>query len=658
MADLMNKDITKGKKYSWRFIVLLAIPVLLFLLSLILSEYFPLVRIISLFLVFLISGMGFAKFFKETFKYDNQLDFIINSLVLGTFLSVLLLLILGVFGVVYTDTFLIVFFSVLSVVSLLYTIFSKKDSDLEKIFDKRFQLLDVLWGSLFLLLFYFLIQICLEQFFPSWDSFTFWAVDAKYLFENLQLRDVSFNLLGEVSYSSFYPLYSFLVYKVLGGIYEQFASIITVFFSFLSCLLVFKRVYKQPSKKLKSFLYLFLLIVPIIFLSIQSVIVTLYSDVLCSFLVLLFAVVLLQSEVRVEVYYKRLLLLPVIAISLFLAKSPYGVVTAFLLLVFFLYDIRYWIKNFQALKKQYKIVLVLLFLLFFFFVQQKYLSQFKDTNIVETTSEAIRIASLKEYALYVESVIKFILGDAPYILFLLIVFFCSLAFGSFEASRKNKYFLAILVLGTLFIPLFFYVIRLGSLTSRSLLRYMGMSFFTCSYALTYMRIKSSEKDGRLYNILFILFTLLSGLFLLSQTYLRYNLNLKLEPHSGRYQDSRWQKGYSSIAKKVESYLPSKDAKVLIIDEGNMRLGNKGIPAIYVRYYMSNFSTGGQYSVSIEAISKTIEESATNYILILGYDGYWSECSNLSKGETYLIRKDDLNFSDACPVKEVTHTIVP
>ncbi|MGI6443882.1 MAG: hypothetical protein ACOX06_02645 [Candidatus Dojkabacteria bacterium] len=657
MVNFVKKDITKEKKYSWRFILLLAIPVLLFLLSLILSKHFPLVRIISLILVFLFSGMGFAKFFKETFKYENQLDFVINSLVLGTFLSVFFLLMLGMIGVVYTDTFLIIFFSSLSVTSLLYTILSKKDSDLEKFFDKRIQLLDILWALLFLLLFYLLTQICLEQFFPNWDSFTFWAIDAKYLFENMQLRDVSFNLLREVSYSSFYSFYFLLIYKVLGGIYEQFASIITVYFALLSCLLVFKRIYKQPSKRLKSFQYLFLLLVPIIFLSIQNIIVTLYVDIFCSFLVLLFTVVLLQSRVTVDEYYKRLFLLSVIATGLYLAKSPYMVVTIFLLLVFILYDIKYWIKNFQQLKKQYGIVLVILLLGLLFAIQQKHLSQFNVAGIMETTSKLIRIASLKDYSVYIESVLKFIMENAPYIFFLYVAFFCSLAFGFFKVSRKTKYFLAILVLGTLFIPLFFYVIRLGGLTSKSLLRYMGISFFACSYAFTYMRIRSSKNKEILYNTLFILFTILAGLFLLSQIYLKYNLNFKFEPHSGRYKDSKWQEGFYKIAEKAESYLP-RGSKVLIVDEVGAQLGNMAIPAIYVRYYMSNSSVGGQYTTPIEVISKTIEESAADYILVLGYDGYWSKCSSLSIGETYLIKKEDLNFSNACPIEDVTHVLVP
>lgn len=657
MANLMNKDITKGKKYSWRFIVLLAIPVLLFLLSLILSKSFPLLRIISLFLVFLISGMGWAKFFKETFKYENQLDFVINSLVLGTLLSVFLLLMLGMVGVVYTDTFLIVYFSVLSATSLLYTIFSKKDNDLEMAFDKRIQLLDILWIAVFLLLFYLLVQICLEQYFPNWDSFTLWAVDARYLFENMRIRDATFDLLNNFSYSSLYPMYSFLIYKVLGSIHEQFASIITVYFSFLSCLLVFKRIYKQPSKRLKSFQYLFLLLIPIILLSIQNLIVTLYSDVFCSFLVLLFIVVLLKPKTTEDGYYKRLFLLPVIAISLYLAKSPYMIITVFLLLIFALYDIEYWIKNFQQLKKKYSIVLVILVLSLFFFIPLKYISQFQDISVAEVTSKVTRIASLKEYALYLESVIELVLGDAPYILFLYMAFFCSLAFGSFKVSRRTKYLLAVLVLGTLFIPLAFYVIKLRSLTSRSLLRYMGMSFFACSYALTYIRIRNSEKEGVLYNIVFILFTLLSGLFLLSQVYFKYNLDFKLEPHSGRYQDFRWQKDYYKIAETVKSHIP-KDAKVLIVDEVNTQLGNMRIPAIFVRYYLFKTSAGGQYTAPKEKISTTIKESNADYILILEYDGYWPECLDLSPKGTYLIKKENLNFSNACPIEKVTHVIIP
>ncbi len=653
----MKKEITKVKKYSWRFVLLIVVPVLLFLLSVLLYKYFPLVSIISLILVFLISGMGFAKFFKETFKYDNQLDFIINSLVLGSFLSVFFLLMLGMVGVIYTDTFLIIYFVVLSIASLLYTILSKKDSDLEKAFDKRFQLLDILWVLLFVLLFYLLVQICLEQFFPHWDSFTFWAVDSKYLFENMRLRDWKFDVLTYFSYSSFYSFYSFLIYKVLGGIYEQFASIITVYFSFLSCLLVFKRIYKQPSKRLKSFLYLFLFLVPIIFLSIQNIIVTLYSDVFCSFLVLLFTAVLLQSKVTVDGYYKRLFLLPVIAIGLYLAKSPYVVVAAFLLLVFVLHDIKYWIKNFQQLRKQYGIVLVILLLGLLFAIQQKHLSQFNVAGIMETTSKLIRIASLKDYSVYIETVLKFIMENAPYIFFLYIAFFCSLAFGFFKASRKTKYFLAILVLGTLFIPLFFYVIRLGDLTSRSLLRYMGMSFFACSYAFTYMQIRVSKNKEVLYDILFMLFTLLSGLFLLSQIYLKYDLNFKLEPHSGRYKDFQWQESSYNIAEQVKSHL-SKDSKVLIVDEVGVRLGNMAIPAIYVRYYLSNYSTGGQYTTLNERINTIVEKSAADYILVLGYDGYWSQCSSLSIGETYLIKKDDLNFSNDCPIENVTYVISP
>lgn len=173
----------RRRKYSRKFILLIVAPVFTFFISLLLSRFHPLLRIVSLFSVFLISGMGLAKFFKEVFKYDNQLDFIINSLGLGSFISVFFLLMLGMLGVHYTNIFLILFFGFLSIVSLGSMFFGEEEENLERVCGRKVKLLDILWILLFFLLFYLVIQICLEQYFPNWDSFTFWAIDSKYFLD-------------------------------------------------------------------------------------------------------------------------------------------------------------------------------------------------------------------------------------------------------------------------------------------------------------------------------------------------------------------------------------------------------------------------------------------------------------------------------------------
>lgn len=534
--------------------------------------------------------------------------------------------------------------------------FSRKDDDLEIVYDRRIKAIDFLWIFLFLLFFYLVIQVCLEQFFPNWDSFTFWAVDSKFLFENRVLRDVNFDVLRVFSYSSFYSFYQFLLYAVLGAIHEQFASIITVFFSLLSCLLIFKRIYKKSSVTLKSFLYLSLLLVPLIFLSIQNLLVTLYADVFCSFLVLLFTIVLLQRECNVKSYYKRVFLLSIVSMGVYFAKTPYMIITVFMLLTFFLYDAGYWIKNFRLLIRDKKLIITVLLLIIFFTVQAKYISQFEDISIIAITGNFIRLASLKEYVLYIQSIINLIISDSPYIIFLYIPLFSSLVFGSFRGSRRTRNYLVIIVLGTLSIPLFFYIVRLGDLTSKSLLRYMGLSFFSCSYALTFLQV-DKKLNSWFYKYFIAFFILLVGIFFTSDIYLRYKLDFSLQPSSGKYKDCRWQESYYKLASKVEEHL-SNDSGVFIIDETDRGLSNIRDPAIYVRYYLSNLSVGGQYTSPKGRISKAIEDSKATHILLLEYDGYWDKCSDLIVGETYLVQKDDLDFSKECPIIGISDRITP
>ena len=74
------------------------------------------------------------------------------------------------------------------------------------------------------------------------------------------------------------------------------------------------------------------------------------------------------------------------------------------------------------------------YFLSFLYYQQK-LFQVQDTNIVKTASKAIYIASLKEYALYTESVIKLI---RMLYIFLYIAFFSLLLLVLLE-YQKNKF---------------------------------------------------------------------------------------------------------------------------------------------------------------------------------------------------------------------------
>lgn len=649
------KDIILKIKNRRKHIALVSFMVILFIIFSLLRFKSFLANFPILILTFLFSGIGLAKFLKRTLSYKNTVTYLTYSLILGSLTTILVLLFLGMCGVEYTDQFLLIFFICFSVLNVTYFLIPKKDSeDLEIFKFPHLRIIDVVWLLLISLMFFFLFSLSVERYFPNWDSFTFWAVDAKYIYQNRILRDSNFDVINDFSYSSFYPLNIFLSYVFFGGIYEQFSSLITLYYAFLSFLLLSTKILVIKSNIVKSLSFLSVIVVLHAFLSVQNIIVSQYADVFSAFVVLFYSIVL-TSPTSEKYYYQRFLLLFFSSLILYLTKSPYKILTILLLFIWLIYDLRFLRSKFLKLVTNWRFLVSLCFVGIFCGSLYLYQIQFRLPSILNSLSAMSKELILADSIKYSFHVIKFLSGNLPFIFLISGI----LPFLFLERSFKDKrfIFIGIIFLALISINIFRYILLLLDLGSMSLLRYVSISFFLIPLLIT--KAKLVKMNTLFKDIVITLILLIMGVYVLLLVFFFNNLDFKLDAHSGRYQDFQFQESSYKIAERVLLTVERED-KVLITDKVNSGVGNMAIPGIYIRYYLFDNSIGGQYSSSIENFPNFVNKTDPDYLLIVGYDDYWKDCNNfLETDKTYLIPIDKFIYdNESCPIEEGSYELNP
>jgi len=621
-------------------VVLLLLSVFYYLRSYYLLAGFP-----SLVITFLLCGIGVAKFFKRVLPYKDIVSYLTHALILGSLSSTIVLLFLGMLGMNYSNQALLVFFIMFSALNVIYFLVPTKGEDDSQLFRlPKVGVSEIFWLVLILIMFFFLFSLAIERYFPNWDSFTFWAVDAKYIYQNRSLRDSTFDIISNFSYSSLYPLNLFLSYVFFGGIYEQFSSLITVFYAFLSFLLLFDRISVVKSKVVKSLAYLSILVVLHAFLSAQNIIVSQYADVFVAFVVLFYSIVLL-SPISEEDYFKRVLLLSFSSLLPYLTKSPYMIFTVLLFILWFLYDLPFLkkvsLKSFINWRFLVSFSAIVVFCLVLYFYQ----SQFGSSSMFPSVNVTTFI--LSDYVEYFFDLVKFVSSNYPFIFLL----FGALALAFLQKLFEDRryFFIAILFIILISINIFRYLVGLLSLSSMSLLRYLSISFFLIPLLLSNLSMPGEKRKYTDSMVTLLLF--LFGNFLVLLVFFSYKLDFQLDPHTGRYQDFRFQEEYYDFAEEVKSKIRP-EAKVMIIARVNNNLiGNNAAVPLFVRYYLSENSTGNRYMLPPEEIGSPIKEFHPDYLLLYEYDNFWENCKDVfTDGKSYLVpRRDFFITKNSCLV---------
>jgi hypothetical protein len=95
-----------------------------------------------------------------------------------------------------------------------------------------------------------------------------------------------------------------------------------------------------------------------------------------------------------------------------------------------------------------------------------------------------------------------------------------------------------------------------------------------------------------------------------------------------------------------------EAKVMIIARVNNNLiGNNAAVPLFVRYYLSENSTGNRYMLPPEEIGSPIKEFHPDYLLLYEYDNFWENCKDVfTDGKSYLVpRRDFFITKNSCLV---------
>ncbi len=643
LIDSVNKKRMNKNKRKLLFLLFLGF---LFLFTLIAVRAYPLFRFFILIPLCLSSGLLYTVFLKDVVPVKNIFTFLSLSLFFGLFFNSFIIFIMGMFGVVISGVFLTYYIVIMVVINVLCFLIFMDEETFSKYFnDFKPEFIDVIWFLIYTFFLFVFIKMCMEMFFPYWDNFTYWSIDAAYIFEQGLLNGKSALDIISKFYLPFFPLQLSYVYFLYGEIVEQFSSLISVIYGFIGVFLLGSYILDLKNNRiLKNILYFFVLCGVLALFSSLNVLVTQYADAFCSVLILFYGIVLFSTKPKKSNYFKRFLLILIFSLGIYLTKLAYAPITLFLLLLYVYYDfafIKKGLKNFfNKRRKPYLIGFVLLAILAVLVLFQRnteFLSQ------INQYMDIIRITNLftKEGFLYSVNVYYYLIQRIFKILILL-AFLLGVYIFMGKDSRKIDNKKILLVLMIFLFPIGFYILIQKDLANASLLRYLSLTF----YLLPFLFINILENlNFKTKNVLVGLFLCLWVIFLFLQISSEYNLKFEFSPHSGSYKESELLKEHYIFADKILSLVSQESTIMIVREEYEKYLGNIDEPALYLGYYLANHSVGGQYRVDKEKWLAYMLEFKPNYLLILSYSAYWEECNDiLPMGNDYLI---EMNY----PIEE-------
>lgn len=611
----------------------------------------PSLRFFNLVPIALLLGIGFTSLVQGVLPIKNIATFIIISLFLGLFLNTLIIFLFGILGTSINLVFFSYYIPIAFAVNLAIFFFSTKENQIrEYVKNIKLEIIDIIWIVILSILLVILVSTCLEAFFPSWDSFTFWALDSKYIFENAHLRDGSYALLSN-NYLSFFPLQINYVYQLYGAIVEQTAGLLSVIYAYVGVALVSSYLIDIKGSLIKKSLIYFGLVVALYsFFTTHFVLLMSYADVFLSIIVLLYALVLFNKDYKIEDYWKRFLLIVLLSITLYLTKTHYLALAIFLLGFYVVFDFKVIIKNIKKIiSNPFMIISILALLGYLFFVRKYAQGIVNESGFTESIVSKIAFTSglLTNFS----NVIRYLFTQIPLFVCSLFILLLGTFFVKKEFEGNDMWKIAFLILLMAF-PTSLYVFKILPLSDSSLLRYLGLTFF--AIPLLFTRILPDIEIKRNWQKILATFAIVCvPVLLVGQIYMKTGFDLKFTPTSGSYKDfsaidksgvNKYffvQSGYYKIAEEVLKIIP-KNSTLMVLDyvKDQGQVANTFEPGLAVRYYLSENNLGGPYSCVSAYCYTYFLTMNPDYLVLYSYEGYWPECNSMleTKG-SYLIKLD-------------------
>lgn len=618
-----------------------------------LAKLSPAFLVFELALIFMLVGMSPAYFLRKIFPYRNIVGWITNASVFGILFIPLAFLLCGWLRLSFVFVHSINLLRILAGVSVfgLFVIL-KKESIRKLISFDGVSIVDFFFYLVILLFTAILTLQNMTNYYPRWDVFTYWGLDAKYIFNFNQLHGMDLDVFWFFKKeSSFLTILFSLVYDLYGKVVEQFASWINIFLWLVASFLVYNlSINKSVFQKL---LVLTAIIIVGFTADDTAFMYSLYGDVASAFLFLIFVLFLTADyEYDSKNYGSRLLLLLLVPLSFYLVKSRFLFLTVGLPFVVLIYDFRFIRTKWTSIIRTLPFIVCLLSLLLLGGMFIRYQMTTMESRTFTTGVSAFFYSnkfSLASYFSYTKQLLFKLFNFSRYVTVLWIISMISIIFV--RAPFKNKRFIYSFLLTAFGFLIFIlaYINKQVSLTSGSLIRYTSLVMFLIpaifahpEYRVPTMLLGTAKKDQEISMLRMVLICVLTFVVV----FLFNHKLIKVAPKNKDFEFvtgsfiSTMSKQYK-LAKKTMS-IAEEDARILIADDysqANIAM-NQNQAAIFVRYFLMENSVGGQYRTTVEHLIPYAEQFEADYILILTYDNSYPNCENLMEaGKDYLISLD-------------------
>lgn len=592
---------------------------------------------------FITIAFGFAPayYFRCVFKYKDLIGWFLNAGTLGVLFIPFLFLFFGWLRLNFVFEFSILFLylcAILGIVSLFFVDGNHIKSYLV------FRDIDPIDGVVSIVFIAFTFLLTLRNFHfinIHWDAFTYWGLDAKYIFDNNQLRDLSFqsNLIS-FRYTSFHPIFHSIIYDLYDRVLEQFASWVNVYINFLAMFLIYWTIREKNSiqKILQS---AGVLITSYSAISIVYML-SMHADVLSSFMVLVYFLILNNDvDLKPNMYWQRVLLLLLVSTSFYFIKSPFLYFTLIMIGLYVFYDLKYIIHKRSSLLHAKTALFVVVIVAILFLMRYSYFANLGESSSMgkdlSSFNPNVQVVSIRSLLAYLVDISSYLIRETPYILGL----WWLTLFSIFFTKTVNKEYLYSYLssLGFFLLPIAVYIAVQRSFQSESLPRYSAIGMYLFPLVLSYIDIVET-KYRKIAAI--SVFSIIVGFVFLNVMW-PMPIVERFKLSKGAY-ESELSK-YSRYADDVIEQT-GKDARILIVDDSAGKwLSNRNLPALFIRYYMMYNSVGGLYSISVRNLVNLSKTSSVDYILLLSYANSFEGCDQfLFADRDYLIEIGNDDFA--------------
>ena len=628
------------QKYKNKILILI-ILLLFLLLTILLGLGIASLKVFELIPLGILLGVGYASYLKKIFPIKNIIVFIGIALFLGLFVNTYIIFLLGTLGVTLSLSFFLIYIVIALILNIfLYFHFLSEDILKQYVKNTKLEVIDYIWLGILGILFLMFTGKCLENYYFLWDGFTYWALDAKYIFENSHLRDGSFALLAN-NYIPFFSMQIDYVYLIYGKIVEQFAGLLSLIYGYTAVTIIFGYIVDVKKSLLKKvFLYLGILAALYAFFTIHYLLMSLYADVFLSVVVLIYSIVLFNKNYPKEEYWKRFILLVLLSVSVYLTKTHFFVFAIYMLAFLFIFDVKVLWNKVRNIAKDWRFILSLVILLITAGLIIRYsqiLESKGESGFVESITSSIVIS--KTMLTNVKNIVKGLISNIPLVTVVAAIYL-PLGFLIKKGFNKEDFVRILFLLLLVSFTVCIYIVGIYPLSDGSMYRYLGLAYLALPYLFIDI-LPDFEIKYRWQEVLATIVLMLGVILIIAQIGFHIGVDLKFTPVSGSYIDSEAHKDYEKITEQVESIVP-KDSSIMVLSYGvgSQTLTDNIAPAFYLRYYLMDYIKNSSYYCAPNDCLPYFEAMHPDYLVIYSYNDYWSQCSGVfEEGKSYLVKFD-------------------